>query len=164
MKKYWIIIGVCCSLFTQYAWAGPHESQSHKKGSVMQEKVLEKESTHKDHKVSENKEGEKVNSNSIKVGNRICPVSNEWIPEGEEIKYEYEGKIYNLCCKMCAKDFKKNPIKFSNIAEKLMLKEHGTTHEKKMSPDHAHDKDEYGHGNHQDGQHDHECEGSGCTE
>jgi YHS domain-containing protein len=37
---------------------------------------------------------------------------------GEAVKYEYNGKIYNLCCPMCVKDFKKNPEKYSAIAEK----------------------------------------------
>ena len=58
------------------------------------------------------------------VGNKICPVSGEKIPEpgakgdmGESVKYEYNGKIYNLCCKMCIKDFKKDPEKYSKKAE-----------------------------------------------
>jgi len=52
------------------------------------------------------------------VGNKICPVSGEKVGEmGEVVKYEYKGKIYNLCCKMCIKDFKKDPEKFSQKAE-----------------------------------------------
>ncbi len=160
MKPVWIVLAFCIVLSSQnYTWAGPHESRSHKKGSMMKDNGSDNGSKHKGH--SEDKE---AHSNTNKVGNRICPVSNEWIPEGEEIEYEYEGKIYNLCCKMCAKDFKKNPKKFSKIAKELMLKEHGKSHEKKMAPDHSHDADEYGHGNHQEGKHDHECEGAGCTE
>lgn len=55
------------------------------------------------------------------VGNRICPVTGNPVDDGsmgEAVKYVYSGKIYNLCCQMCAKDFKKNPGKFSAIAEK----------------------------------------------
>ena len=75
----------------------------------------------------------------VEVGNKICPVSGEKIPEageksdmGEVIKYEYNGKIYNLCCPMCIKDFKKNPEKYSKIAEDEVAKEkaEGQTHEK----------------------------------
>jgi YHS domain-containing protein len=62
---------------------------------------------------------------AIEVGNKICPVSGEKVPApgekgemGEAVKYEYNGKIYNLCCPMCVKDFKKNPEKYSAIAEK----------------------------------------------
>jgi YHS domain-containing protein len=58
------------------------------------------------------------------VGNKVCPVSGEKISApgeagamGEAIKYEYNGKIYNLCCPMCVKDFKKNPEKYSKVAE-----------------------------------------------
>ncbi len=52
------------------------------------------------------------------AGNKICPVSGEKIKKSEEYKMAYEGKTYNLCCKMCAKDFKKNPQKYIQIIEK----------------------------------------------
>ncbi len=61
---------------------------------------------------------------AVEVGNKICPVSGNPIPApgkkgemGEAVKYEYNGKIYNLCCSMCIKDFKNNPEKYSKIAE-----------------------------------------------
>ena len=61
---------------------------------------------------------------AVEVGNKVCPVSGEEIPASGEVdgmggvvKYLYNGKIYNLCCKMCAKDFKKDPKKYSQIAE-----------------------------------------------
>lgn len=50
------------------------------------------------------------------VGNKICPVSSEEIGSmGEGIEVEYEGKIYNLCCSMCIKDFKSDPEKYIKI-------------------------------------------------
>ena len=42
-------------------------------------------------------------------GNKICPISGEKIVSGKELKIEYHGKVYNLCCSMCEKDFKKDP-------------------------------------------------------
>jgi YHS domain-containing protein len=67
---------------------------------------------------------------AVEVGNKICPVSGEKIPApgekgemGEAVKYEYNGKIYNLCCPMCMKDFKKDPEKYSKIAEDEVAKE-----------------------------------------
>lgn len=54
----------------------------------------------------------------IEVGNKICPVSGEEIKEGEVYKFEHEGKIYNFCCSMCVKDFKKDPQKYIDILEK----------------------------------------------
>lgn len=52
------------------------------------------------------------------VGNKICPVSGEKVGQmGETVQIEYNGKIYNLCCDMCKKDFLKNPEKYSKIAE-----------------------------------------------
>ena len=50
---------------------------------------------------------------AVEVGNKICPVSGDKIPApGEKgdmgdnpVKIEYKGKIYNLCCPMCVKDF-----------------------------------------------------------
>lgn len=55
------------------------------------------------------------------IGNKLCPVSGNPVEDGsmgEAIKYVYNGKIYNLCCSMCVKDFKKNPEKYSAVAEK----------------------------------------------
>lgn len=48
----------------------------------------------------------------IEFGNTVCPVSGEKLIEETVVKYEYEGVTYNLCCKMCLKDFKKNPEKY----------------------------------------------------
>lgn len=54
----------------------------------------------------------------VNVGNKICPVSGEAIDSmGESFKVEHEGKEYNLCCKMCVKDFEKNPEKYIKIVE-----------------------------------------------
>jgi YHS domain-containing protein len=64
------------------------------------------------------------NNKAVEVGNKICPVSGEKVGQmGEIVKYEYNGKIYNLCCEMCLKDFKKDPEKYSKIAEEEMAKE-----------------------------------------
>ena len=63
---------------------------------------------------------------AVEAGNKICPVSGDKVPApGEKgnmgdkpVKIEYKGKIYNLCCPMCVKDFKKNPKEYSAIADK----------------------------------------------
>ena len=61
---------------------------------------------------------------AVEVGNKICPVSGDKVGEmGDIVKYEYNGKIYNLCCKACIKDFKKDPEKYSKIAEDEVAKE-----------------------------------------
>lgn len=60
-------------------------------------------------------------SQVVEVGNTICPVSGNKVDDGkmgEVVKHEYQGKVYNLCCSMCVKDFKKDPKRFSKIAEK----------------------------------------------
>jgi YHS domain-containing protein len=55
---------------------------------------------------------------SVEVSNKICPVSGNKVGEmGPPIKYEYNGKVYNLCCPMCIRSFKNNPKKYSKIAE-----------------------------------------------
>ena len=59
---------------------------------------------------------------AIDVGNKTCPVSNELVmkndmKDAKPIIIEYNGKIYHLCCPMCVKDFKKDPEKYSKIAE-----------------------------------------------
>ena len=56
----------------------------------------------------------------VKVGNKICPVSGEKIEVGtgmEAMTVEHNGKIYNLCCGMCVKDFQSDPDKYSKIAD-----------------------------------------------
>ncbi len=68
---------------------------------------------------------------AVETGNKICPVSGDKIPApGEKgtmgdnpIKVVYKGKIYNLCCPMCLKDFKKNPEKYSKMADDEVAKE-----------------------------------------
>ena len=46
------------------------------------------------------------------AGNHFCPISGDAIEKGKEVDVEYKGKNYHLCCKMCIKDFKKNPEKY----------------------------------------------------
>ena len=57
----------------------------------------------------------------VEVGNKICPVSGEEAGGmGPVFPYEHEGKIYNLCCEMCALDFKKDPQKYiAKVNEEL---------------------------------------------
>ena len=58
---------------------------------------------------------------AVLVDNKICPVSKDAVAGSKmgdnPVLFEYNGKIYHLCCPMCIKDFKKNPKKFSKIAE-----------------------------------------------
>ncbi len=75
------------------------------------------------------------------VGNTICPVSDEEIDAmGATHTVEYEGKVYNLCCKMCAKDFKKDPEMYiEKVKQELAAAKssansgHGTSHDKTNS-------------------------------
>lgn len=69
---------------------------------------------------------EEVSAQTENVGNKICPVSREKIGSmGKAYHVEHEGKVYNLCCKMCAKDFKKNPEKYiKEINEELESSDH----------------------------------------
>lgn len=61
----------------------------------------------------------------VNVGNKICPVSGEEIggDMGEGVEVEYKGKIYNLCCAMCKKDFLKDPEKYIKKVETEMTGE-----------------------------------------
>lgn len=71
----------------------------------------------------------------VEVGNKICPVSNEKVGQGgmEAQKVTYKGKVYNLCCAMCEKDFNKDPEKYSKIAEDEVRGSQTTEHK-----DHGH--------------------------
>ena len=64
---------------------------------------------------------------------------------GELVKYEYQGKIYNLCCKMCIKDFKNDPEKYSKIAEEQAAKEKMMMEEKKTEEQEEHIHHEHEH-------------------
>ncbi len=59
---------------------------------------------------------------AVEVGNKICPVSHEKIgTEGmESHKITYNGKMYNLCCSMCEKDFNKDPEKYTKLIDEEM--------------------------------------------
>ena len=80
---------------------------------------------------------------AVEVGNKTCPVSGEKVggDMGEPFKYEYNGKIYKLCCKACAKDFKKDPEKYSKIAEEEVAQEKAmdTEHKKNQGDEGSHD-------------------------
>ena len=56
----------------------------------------------------------------IEVGNKICPVMGNKIVEGQEVKVEYKGKIYNLCCPGCVEEFFKDPEKYIHIVDESM--------------------------------------------
>ncbi|MBI3601988.1 MAG: hypothetical protein HY209_03750 [Candidatus Omnitrophica bacterium] len=57
-------------------------------------------------------------SQSVEVGNTICPISgNSIYAMGGPLKYEYKGKIYNLCCGGCIRRFESDPERYSKIAE-----------------------------------------------
>lgn len=97
-------------------------------------------------------QGEKMGPKAVEIGNKVCPVSGNKIPVagekgdmGEAVRYEYNGKIYNLCCKMCVKDFKRNPEKYSKIAEEGVAKENvmDTEHE-----EHQGQESNHGHSGH----------------
>lgn len=54
----------------------------------------------------------------IEVGNKICPVSGDKVGAmSKSVKMSHNGKVYNLCCGMCVKDFNANPDKYTKIAE-----------------------------------------------
>ena len=115
MKSKLIILGAAILLtYAGYIFAGEGMKQNEKIVSI----------------IPDQKEAAST-SKAVEVGNKICPVSGEKVPlpgekgdMGDElVKYEYNGKIYNLCCPMCVKDFKKNPEKYSKIAEDKVAKE-----------------------------------------
>jgi YHS domain-containing protein len=54
----------------------------------------------------------------VEVGNKTCPVTGNPIGSmGPGVKYEYNGKIYNLCCPACRRTFDSDQAKYAQIAE-----------------------------------------------
>ena len=125
MKSKLIVFGLGVLLISSgYAFASEGHEHSEHKGSMMEEHGM----------MEHEHEGDADESEAIEVGNKICPVSGEEIGEdmGDPYQIEYDGKIYNLCCSMCAKDFQKDPEKFiKKINEELELEnaEHDHNHE-----------------------------------
>lgn len=71
----------------------------------------------------------------VKAGNKFCPVSGDEIDPA--ITYVHEGREYGFCCKMCLKDFKKDPAKFIAKLEAGETGEMGASGEDSHSHDHA---------------------------
>lgn len=136
MKSKLIITGICITLIGgAYAFANEGHDHSADKGSMMEDQGMM------------HNEGNEGESKAVEVGNKICPVSGDKIlatgekgAMGETVKYEYNGKIYNLCCEMCVNDFKKDPEKYSKIAEEEVKKsqEQGENAEHKEGDRHEH--------------------------
>lgn len=127
-----LIIFVLGALFvcTGSVFASEGHDHSGHKGSMME-----------DHGMMGHEEAENE-SNAVEIGNKICPVSGEKVggAMGDPVKFEYKGKIYNLCCAMCAKDFKKDPEKYVKIVEEEMKqyeKDHDD-HDEESEEDHKH--------------------------
>ena len=109
MKKNQLITTAVLGIIIGAAplYAQMHEEHDHR-GSTMENK----------HIISDDQK-ETV---SVEIGNKICPVSGEKVggAMGDPVKFEHNGKIYNLCCTMCAKDFEKDPEKYIKIVEEEM--------------------------------------------
>ena len=120
MKTKLIVLSLTVLLASShYVFANEDNEHHMTDGTVMNDKDMSKGQM------------DSQSTKAVEVGNKICPVSGDKIPApgekgtmgDEPVKYEYNGKIYNLCCLMCIKDFKKNPEKYSKIAEDEVAKE-----------------------------------------
>jgi len=117
------------------------------KGSMMEEK-----GSHKGSMMDGAMTAEGTTRAPMQVGNAICPISGELISgvgEGNGVQIEHEGKIYNVCCKFCAKDFKKDPEKFSKVIEQNLAD--GTDPGREYESDHDDDAE-----HHEDSHEDHD--------
>lgn len=127
MKSKLIIIMSALVLVMNQGMVFAHEGHDHNADNE-DSMMMEDESMMKDQGMMP-AEGKEDEIKAVEVGNKICPVSGNKIPApgekgemGEAVQYEYNGKIYNLCCEMCIKDFKKDPEKYSKIAEEEVKK------------------------------------------
>lgn len=100
MNKKTVVLGVLISLMiSSYAQATDEQK-------------------HHDQDISMMGDMKESSAEAVEVGNKICPVSGEEVAAMDTaIKYEYNGKVYNLCCSGCVEIFKENPQEYSDIAE-----------------------------------------------
>lgn len=77
-------------------------------------------------------------SKATPLNNTICPVSKEKIGNmGMAVPVIYKGKIVNLCCNGCPRDFAKNPEKYMKVVQEELAKNKPATKEKKEGMDHS---------------------------
>jgi YHS domain-containing protein len=89
-------------------------------------------------KTAQAESAEYKHAEGVNVGNKICPVSGDKIDENTKATYEYEGKIYNLCCAMCIDEFKKDPQKYiKKIEEELQVQSKEEKHGMEMMRGHG---------------------------
>lgn len=69
---------------------------------------------------------ESKESTPQEVGNKFCPIEGGPIEEGQAFKFEYNSKIYNLCCAACEDAFKKDPGAAIKKIEEMMKSEEAT--------------------------------------
>jgi len=117
-----------------------------------------------DHGVHEEAtQAEEISSDAVNVDNTICPVSGEFISdvgEGKGVKIEHEGKVYNVCCKFCAKDFRKDPEKFIKVIKNNLAEGKDPGRDYASDPDEELEPDEGDHEDSGHGEHDHEYDGA----
>ena len=132
--KSTIFIIVMAVIFSLSGNLYAHEGMNHDEGmeSMDHEKsaMMKRDSSMMNQSTQTENEMHVATEDDIKVlpnvGNKLCPVSGNPVDDGtmgEAVKYVYNGKIYNLCCEMCMKDFKKDPEKYSKIAEDEVAKD-----------------------------------------
>ena len=85
-----------------------------------------------------------MSGQSTKAGNAICPVTGDKISGQHSVIHN--GKEYNLCCKACVKNFKKDPEKY--IAKLAMISGGKKDGSENGHNDEGHEKKD-GHENHQ---------------
>ncbi len=129
MKAKLMILATVALLFHPgYTFAQEDMNHNEHMGSTMQ---------HQDEQTT-------TSPQAVEVGNKFCPVSGNKVDDGkmgEAVKIEHNGKIYNLCCPMCIKDFKKNPEKYIKILEeKGDLKQTSETQQTESHDQHDHSR------------------------
>jgi len=158
MKLKLMILGVVILAFCAgqiFAHEGmKHDEQMEEKGSMMGHS----EAVPEEDKGSMMEDMDEHHSENLNVGNAICPVSGEFISDvgdGKGVQIEHEDKIYNVCCKFCAKDFRKDPEKFITIIENNLAegKDSGRVYESDHDEDLEHDEGDHEDSDH--GEHDH---------
>jgi len=116
------------------------------------------EESHKGSMVDGEITAEITESGAINIGNAICPISGELIADvddGKGVQIEHNGKIYNVCCKFCAKDFKKDPEKFIKVIENNLADGKDPGRDYESDHDDGADHHEGGHEKTNHGEHDH---------
>lgn len=137
-SKLWLLAAILMLGLSTAALAQEEKGDDTAAPMNMEDMQMKMDAGTADNAVMNKEEGQAVTTTTttttttgaVEVGNKICPVSGKEIVMENKGTVEYNGKIYNLCCSMCKKDFLKEPEKYIEKLKAMEASGEAATEEK----------------------------------